>query len=64
MLPSWPMVKISIGPVHFTVTLDTLSGYPEPWSSKTLESETESTILDLVLFLHVLPDVLNFFPQT
>ena len=43
LLPSWPMVKILTGPVHFRVTLDTLSGYPEPWSSKILGSEIEST---------------------
>ena len=43
LLPSWPLVNILTGPVHFRVTLDTLSGYPEPWSSEILGSEIEST---------------------
>ena len=36
LLPSSPLVRILTGAVHFRVTLDTLSGYPEPWSSKIL----------------------------
>ena len=41
LLSSWPLVKIWTGPVHFRVTLDTLSGYPEPWSSKIPGSDRE-----------------------
>ena len=35
LLSSWPLGKILTGPVHYRVTWDTLSGYPESWSSKT-----------------------------
>ena len=42
LLPSWPLVKILTGPLHFRVTLDTISRYPEPWPSKILGSEIES----------------------
>ena len=43
LLSSWPLVKILTGPVHYKVTLDTLSRFPESWSSKTLGSDRERT---------------------
>ena len=64
LLPSWPMVKISTGPVHFRVTLDSLSGFPEPLVLKNYGKWNWEHLLDLVLFFHVFPDVLNFFQRT
>ena len=50
LLPSWLLVKIGTGPVHFMVTLDTLSGYPEPWSSKIWEVKSRAlTILSVFI---------------
>ena len=43
LLSSWPLGKILTGPVYYRVTLDTLSGYLEPWSSKLLGSDRERT---------------------
>ena len=41
LLSNWPFGKILTGPVHFSVTLDTLSGYPEPWFSKREQDTAE-----------------------
>ena len=63
LLSNLPLGKILTGTVHCRVTLDTLSGYPEPWSSTILGSDRED-LLNIVLLLHVFSDVGNFFPQT
>ena len=41
LLFSWPLGKILTGQVHYRVTLDTLSGYPEPWSLTILGNDRE-----------------------
>ena len=43
LLSSWPLDKILTGPVHYRVTLDSLSDYPESWPSKVPGSDRERT---------------------
>ena len=63
LLSKWPLVKILTRPVYYRVTLDTLSVYPESWSSKFLDV-TERGLSRFSAFFLVSPDVLSFIPQT
>ena len=58
------MYRDNFGNILTYLTQDFFSGYPEPWSSKLKEVIKKGLIRFTVFFLHVSPDVFNFFPQT